>query len=240
MELVSKVFGHWTGSNQAWKSAEVNQRKDERQYFTEGKDLQEKTRVFCVDQHTATGSFFPQARALTSLVQSTLYVGLTPAHKALTAAGNGALMLVDVASAIKSKVKKEAAFRDAMEPAVTRFKQLGKDAVVLGIPTALGYYNTTYLQYAAMGVAGLVGAYSLFNPRGLKQQVSRLEGRALPLALNDAEASTLSRKDRAVAVLDGSYSLARILRMHCMGTTTEMVGDQKRFEFVTKDDKKAE
>lgn len=231
MELVSKVFGHWTGSNQAWKPAEVNQRKEDGLLFTTGPEGL-TSRVFKVDQHTATGSFFPQTRAVTSFVQDALYLGLAPAHKGFTAAGNSLLILGDVFSAVRGKWKKEASFREGMEPVVSRLKQMGKDAVVIGLPAALGYYNTTYLKYAAMGVAGLYGAYSLFNPRGTKYQVSRLDGRVHSAPLNDSEVSTQGRKDRVFAILDGSYSLARFLGMHCMGTTDDKVDGVDRFDFV--------
>ncbi|MDN3506456.1 MAG: hypothetical protein P0S96_04430 [Simkaniaceae bacterium] len=238
MELGKAVLGHWTGSNQAWKDAEVYQRNESGLFFTEGPEGLE-TRVFEVDQRMATGSLFPQTRAVTALVQDALYLGLTPAHKVFTAAGNSLLMVVDLGSASRKIWKKETSLRDGMEPVVSRWKQIGKDAVVIGLPAALGYYNCTYLKYAAMGVAGLYGAYSLYNPREMKYQISRLEGRVLPAPLNDSQLEGYSgRMGKVFSVLDGRYSLARFLGMHCMGTTTDKVSSDDKFEFVEK--KKAE
>jgi len=217
---MSGILVNWQ-SNRAWSEKDVHQLKSKNAYITEGSGYSVATKKFKVDFHRQ-GSMFPRANLPLSAVQSSLYVLAFPYHKVGMLLGKLGLGAFE---SIKTK-----------KPAIERFQTAGKDAAFVAGAFAVSWIlGESIYSYLSWGATALAISYAVYDPKGMKIYVADLEERINTPSLRDNEILDLTDwKKIAPKVLEGSYSLSRILNMHRIGNIEEKIGDEPRFKTIEK------
>lgn len=238
--MATGIFANWYDTKTFTATSIQQRRGEDNTFITEGADFSTKTKEFKVDRHNPTGSFFPQASHLWSLGQDCAYISCFPAYKILTSFGNAGFMLWEGGLACKKAFhEKTAKFSDAAKPAFERLKAFGKDAAILAIPLLLRHRQIPILSFNALNsliylATASAMVYAAHNPKGMKAQIAKLEDTLYGKPLDDYQVSKLDHKHMGFSILDGSYSLSRLLNMHRIGKSTDKCvdGTTKKFEYV--------
>lgn len=218
-----------------WTTAIVKQRGDDGDFMAEGKFFQKKPHRDEVDVYNKENRFFPSLHPKKALPRDLAYIFVFPFHKVLISIGNiTALVLQKFPENRYPNLRKFKGFLP--HTASDRVKTLGKDAAILGIPLALRYVQPTVLGlgvydllYSVAGVAAC--AYAVRDPKGMRVWIAKVEEQINIKSLNDYQVSKLDAKGVVFAVLDGSYSLSRILGIHCLGKSSDKVLNKDKFKF---------
>jgi len=235
------IFAHWTNRNAQFSTAQINIRNPStKNFYTEGEFYERKTRGFTVEKHHPTGSYFLRDSHGMSLGKDVAYILAFPIHKVLTTLGNGGLAFLDVGIACRTAFyERTATFTKAAKPALATLKAFGKDAAVLAIPVLLRHRQTTFLSLNVynsiwwLATAGAI-AYAISNPKGMKAYIGKFEAAINgKKPLDYYQVGRLDPRAKWMVVLDGSFSLSRILKMWRIGTTADKCYDGKRARFDT-------
>lgn len=212
---MSGILVNWQ-SSRVWSEKVVHQLETKNRYITEGSSFGTDTKKFEVDFHR-NGSMFPRASMPLSVMQNSLYVLAFPYHKAGVLAGKLGIGLFE---SIKTK-----------KPAIDRFKTAGKDAALVAGAFAVSWIlGQSMYSYLSWGATALAITYAVYDPKGMKIYAADLEEKINAPSLRDNE--VLELKDlqkRAPRILDGSYSLSRLLNMHRIGNLEEKLFGEPRF-----------
>jgi len=230
----------WTQKDYTQKDGDIN--------ITSGDAFDKAAVEYNCSVHGPSNELYPAKSDRKAVLTNLAYTALYFPMKGVTAAGNaieGNLNLLKGGyQLVRNLSNKEFKKGEAFNPFFVNVKQFFKDGIVAftgysAYTGVLDFYYGSYTpeywgynlaQVAAIGILGFAALRAIHNPQGFQRTIhNRYISWLDAKPMTDAEVHNASLLQKAVAVLDGRYSLARLLNMHYMGRA-----DQGKFEELKK------
>lgn len=210
--------------------------------FTETINGKKRSKIFTLEQYTCEKRLFPAKSNLQSLVPECVYL-FFPLHRVCTMGFNIFCGMQHAGLAgkhyffqKKPRSLAEAAIYTLNQSSLKSHTQLAKKAlkralaqsISLPIPALLLYWQPTILGinlskalFTAYAVHWI--CYSFLHPKMMKVRIADLEGFTNTKPLNDCQVMQLTAKERVYKMLTGEIPLSRILGIHQVGWSNELV-----------------
>ncbi len=232
--MMTKEIAWWNNRKANFSNVQVHMRDPKTgDYYTTGTGLKGENKIFQVEYHNPTGSYFHPDSHIGSLGKVLAFIGLFPLHKVTTTIGKAELVVVKFGDACLTAFHdRTTTFSEAVKPALTTFRALRKDVPVLGL-LYLRLHGTTFLNlnvYNTIWWLATAGAivYALRKPKDMKAYLAQFEAAISVKGLDEHKVSKLDARHKFVfPLVDGSYSLSRILGMSRIGTDKDKCYDEK-------------
>lgn len=230
------ITGNW--SSKDW-TPHVFTQKDGQTNITSGTDFKTKAVEFKCSVHGPSHEVYPQKSDRFAVLTNVAYTALYFPMKGVTAAGNAVVgsgnLLIGTYQSVRNFSDKEFNKKEAFTPVLANVKQLLKDgAVALTAYIAFSGEKNLYLvnlgfefwgynvqQVAAIAFLGAATLYAVQNPQGYQRTIHKYVGRIDATPMTDGEVHNANLFKKGVAILDGRYSLARLLGMQYVGKSTQ-------------------
>lgn len=233
MELKTLNFikNNWNG--EGWES-KVYHQQDNGVNLCVGEGLSCKAVEFSCSHHTKSLELYPHKTTGRAVVSDLVFTLWYFPHKMLTSMGNGLVGVGNLGygtfKIVKNFSQNEFKKMDALAPAKYNFKRMLVDGLFgftwCGLCRGIPFGNEIPYYALTLAITG-VALYAMSNPHGFQKVVHDKLSSIHVTPLTDGQIHRFSRLEKAVAILDGRYSLERLLDIHFMGKS-----DQPKFEEV--------
>lgn len=246
------LTGNWTSSG--FEQRTYTQVGDSGYNITDGSTFTAKAVEYSCSVHTSSQEVYPFKDNKWAVASNIAHAALFFPHCAMTAVGNtigvAKGLIVGSYRSYQNRADKDFTVSNAYAPVVASGKQALKSGGVAllgavacnGALGLFGYSISTELfgynigQIAAIGFVGVAALHGVYNPHGHQRLINRtVENWVSPKPISDQQAHDMKLHQRAISILDGSYSLTRLLRLNYMGKADMAVNKKRVFEEVKKD-----